>query len=88
MIVAVRWVPGNRPAASSLGSVLPARWAGKDGRQQHHFKLREKAETKAAPAFAAPAPSAPGGPGEPVRSLDSLSPAKRKLLAKRIRGER
>jgi hypothetical protein len=30
MIVAARWVPGSRPAASSLGSVLPARWAGKD----------------------------------------------------------
>lgn len=49
MIVAARWVPGNRPAASSLGSVLPARWAGKDGRQQHQFKLREKAEAKAVP---------------------------------------
>jgi hypothetical protein len=77
MIVAARWVPGNRPAASSLGSVLPARWAGKDGRQQHHFKLREKAEAKAAPAFGAPrADRVEGGP------------AKRKLLAKRIRGER
>ncbi len=45
----------------------------------------------AEPAFAAPAPIAPiasGGPGEPARSLDSLSAAKRKLLAKRIRGER
>ena len=88
MIVAARWVPGNRPAASSLGSVLPARWAGKDGRQQHHFKLREKAEAKAAPAFAAPAPIASREPAEPARSLDSLSAAKRKLLAKRIRGER
>ena len=88
MIVAARWVPGNRPAASSLGSVLPARWAGKDGRQQHHFKLREKAEAKAALVFAAPRPSRRGGPGEPARSLDSLLAAKRKLLAKRIRGER
>ena len=42
----------------------------------------------AEPAFAAPAPIASRGPGEPARSLDSLSPAKRKLLAKRIRGER
>ena len=41
-----------------------------------------------APAFAAPAPIASRGPAEPARSLDSLSPAKRKLLAKRIRGER
>jgi hypothetical protein len=46
--------------------------------------LAEPAEAKAAPAFAAPAPIAPG---EPARSLDSLSAAKRKLLAKRIRGE-
>ncbi|HEY0512517.1 MAG TPA: amino acid adenylation domain-containing protein [Thermoanaerobaculia bacterium] len=46
------------------------------------------AEAKAAPAFAAPAPIASRGPGEPARSPDSLSPAKRKLLAKRIRGER
>jgi hypothetical protein len=68
--------------------IVAARWAGKDGRQQHHFKLREKAEAKAAPAFAAPAPIASRGPGEPARNLDSLSPAKRKLLAKRIRGER
>jgi hypothetical protein len=50
--------------------------------------LAEPAEAKAAPAFAAPAPIAPKGPSEPARSLDSLSPAKRKLLAKRIRGER
>jgi acyl carrier protein len=50
--------------------------------------LAEPAEAKAAPAFAAPAPIAPRGPGEPARSLDSLSAAKRKLLAKRIRGER
>ena len=42
----------------------------------------------AEPAFAAPAPIASRGPGEPARSLDSLSAAKRKLLAKRIRGER
>lgn len=42
----------------------------------------------AEPAFAAPAPIASGEPGEPARSLDSLSAAKRKLLAKRIRGER
>jgi amino acid adenylation domain-containing protein len=42
----------------------------------------------AAPAFAAPAPIASRGPGEPARNLDSLSLAKRKLLAKRIRGER
>ena len=39
------------------------------------------AETKAAPAPAA------RELGEPARSLESLSPAKRKLLAKRIRGE-
>jgi amino acid adenylation domain-containing protein len=50
--------------------------------------LAEPAEAKAAPAFAAPAPIAPRGPSEPARSLDSLSSAKRKLLAKRIRGER
>src|SRR5436305_476098 len=50
--------------------------------------LAEPAEAKAAPAFAAPAPIAPRGPVEPARSLDSLSAAKRKLLAKRIRGER
>jgi amino acid adenylation domain-containing protein len=48
----------------------------------------EPAEAKAAPAFAAPAPIAPREPSEPARSLDSLSAAKRKLLAKRIRGER
>ncbi|HTG34131.1 MAG TPA: amino acid adenylation domain-containing protein, partial [Thermoanaerobaculia bacterium] len=42
----------------------------------------------AEPAFAAPAPIASKGPVEPARSLDSLSLAKRKLLAKRIRGER
>ena len=48
----------------------------------------EPAEAKAAPVFAAPAPIAPRGSGEPARSLDSLSAAKRKLLAKRIRGER
>ena len=47
--------------------------------------LAEPAEAKAAPAFAAPAPIAPS---EPARSLDSLSAAKRKLLAKRLRGER
>jgi hypothetical protein len=46
------------------------------------------AEAKAEPAFAAPTPIAPREPSEPVRSLDSLSAAKRKLLAKRIRGER
>jgi amino acid adenylation domain-containing protein len=50
--------------------------------------LAEPAEAKAARAFAAPAPIASRGPGEPARNLDSLSPAKRKLLAKRIRGER
>ncbi|HEX2641888.1 MAG TPA: hypothetical protein VHU81_02770, partial [Thermoanaerobaculia bacterium] len=51
--------------------------------------LAEPAEAKAAPAFAAPAPIAMAPtkePGEPARSLDSLSSAKRKLLAKRIRG--
>lgn len=31
--------------------------------------------------------AAPTGPDEPARGLESLSPAKRKLLAKRIRGE-
>jgi hypothetical protein len=49
------------------------------------------AEEKAEPAFAALASiasSASREPGEPARSLDSLSAAKRKLLAKRIRGER
>jgi non-ribosomal peptide synthetase component F len=46
------------------------------------------AEEKAEPAFAALAPIASKEPGEPARSLDSLSAAKRKLLAKRIRGER
>jgi amino acid adenylation domain-containing protein len=50
--------------------------------------LAEPAEPKAARAFAAPAPIAPREPGEPARNLDSLSAAKRKLLAKRIRGER
>jgi hypothetical protein len=50
--------------------------------------LGEPAEAKVEPAFAAPAPIASKGPGEPARSLDSLSAAKRKLLAKRIRGER
>jgi hypothetical protein len=50
--------------------------------------LAEPAEAKAAPTFAAPAPIASRGPGEPARNLDSLSAAKRKLLAKRIRGER
>jgi thioesterase domain-containing protein len=35
----------------------------------------------------APAATAPKGPGEPARGLESLSAAKRKLLAKRIRGE-
>ncbi|MEO6195019.1 MAG: amino acid adenylation domain-containing protein, partial [Thermoanaerobaculia bacterium] len=42
----------------------------------------------AEPAFAAPVPIASKGPSEPARSLDSLSAAKRNLLAKRIRGER
>jgi hypothetical protein len=74
--VAARWVPGNRPAASSLGSVLPARWAGKDGRQQHHFKLREKAEAKAAPAFAAPAPIASRGAPPNGSSSRSASAAR------------
>ncbi len=50
--------------------------------------LAEPAEAKAAPAFATPALIASRGPGEPARSPDSLSAAKRKLLAKRIRGER
>ena len=50
--------------------------------------LTEPAEAKAEPAFAALAPIAPREPSEPARSLDSLSAAKRKLLAKRIRGER
>ncbi|HEU5323665.1 MAG TPA: thioesterase domain-containing protein, partial [Methylomirabilota bacterium] len=36
---------------------------------------------------AAPAATAPRDPGQPARSLESLSPAKRKLFAKRIRGE-
>jgi amino acid adenylation domain-containing protein len=48
----------------------------------------ESAEASAEPASAAPAPIASKEPGEPARSLDSLSAAKRKLLAKRIRGER
>ncbi|HSK81398.1 MAG TPA: condensation domain-containing protein, partial [Thermoanaerobaculia bacterium] len=48
----------------------------------------EPSEAKAEPAFAPPAPIAPREPSEPARSLDSLSAAKRKLLAKRIRGER
>ncbi len=48
--------------------------------------LAEPAEARAAPAFAPPAPIASRGPGEPARSLDSLSPAQRKLLAKRLRG--
>ena len=48
----------------------------------------ESAEARAEPAFAAPVPIASKEPGEPARSLDSLSAAKRKLLAKRIRGER
>jgi hypothetical protein len=43
---------------------------------------------RAVPASAAPAPIASKEPGEPARSLDSLSAAKRKLLTKRIRGER
>jgi hypothetical protein len=43
---------------------------------------------RAVPASAAPAPIAAREPAEPSRSLDSLSAAKRKLLAKRIRGER
>ncbi len=42
----------------------------------------------AEPAIVAPAPITPVEPSEPARSLDSLSAAKRKLLAKRIRGER
>ncbi|HKV11132.1 MAG TPA: condensation domain-containing protein, partial [Thermoanaerobaculia bacterium] len=48
----------------------------------------EPAEARAEPAFAAPVPIAAKEPAEPARSLDSLSAAKRKLLAKRIRGER
>jgi hypothetical protein len=50
--------------------------------------LTEPAEAKAEPALAAPVPIASKEPVEPARSLDSLSAAKRKLLAKRIRGER
>jgi hypothetical protein len=42
------------------------------------------AEPKAAPA---PAATAPLGLGEPAWRLESLSLAKRRLLAKRIRGE-
>ncbi|HSF40381.1 MAG TPA: amino acid adenylation domain-containing protein [Thermoanaerobaculia bacterium] len=48
----------------------------------------ESAEARAEPAEAKAAPIAPREPSEPARSLDSLSAAKRKLLAKRIRGER
>jgi hypothetical protein len=44
--------------------------------------------TPLSPAPVAPAAAAASeGPGEPARSLESLSSAKRKLLAKRIRGE-
>jgi hypothetical protein len=61
MIVAARWVPGNRPAASSLGSVLPARWAGKDGRQQHHFKLARESRGEGRARLCGPAPIASRG---------------------------
>jgi amino acid adenylation domain-containing protein/non-ribosomal peptide synthase protein (TIGR01720 family) len=44
------------------------------------------AEPKAAPAPAAPAAAAGRGLGEPARRLESLSPAKLKLLAERLRG--
>jgi hypothetical protein len=49
---------GLRPHPWALFS--RPRWAGKDGRQQHRFKLREKAEAKTAPAFAAPASASIG----------------------------
>ncbi len=62
----------------------PAAPAGRRARRLADGTLEVSAS---APAFAAPAPIAPRGPGEPARSLDSLSAAKRKLLAKRIRGE-
>ena len=71
-----------------LGFCSPGPLGRKGRPSAASFKLREKAEAKAAPAFAAPAPIASRGPGEPAWSLDSLSAAKRKLLAKRIRGER
>jgi len=80
------------PAPIGIWGELTGAPAGRRARRLADGTLEvsapEPAEAKAAPAFAAPAPIAPREPVEPARSLDSLSAAKRKLLAKRIRGER
>ncbi|PYQ67825.1 MAG: hypothetical protein DMF53_01060 [Acidobacteria bacterium] len=76
------------PAPIGIWGELTGAPAGRRARRLADGTLEvsapEPAEAKAAPAFAAPAPIAPREPVEPARSLDSLSAAKRKLLAKRI----
>jgi hypothetical protein len=65
--------------------------AGRPARRLADGTLEVSAPTPAGsiePTFAALAPIVSKEPSEPARSLDSLSAAKRKLLAKRIRGER
>jgi amino acid adenylation domain-containing protein len=79
------------PAPIGIWGELAGAPAGRRARRLADGTLEVSAPAPAGlsePAFAAPAPIASRGPGEPARNLDSLSPAKRKLLAKRIRGER
>jgi len=79
------------PAPIGIWGELAGAPAGQRVRRLADGTLEVSAPTPtglAKPAFAAPAPIAPREPSEPARSLDSLSAAKRKLLAKRIRGER
>ncbi|HZF09202.1 MAG TPA: amino acid adenylation domain-containing protein, partial [Thermoanaerobaculia bacterium] len=83
----------GKPAGTASVAGAPAAPAGRRARfladgtlEASAPALAGPAETKAAPA-PAPAAAAAGELGEPARSLESLSPVKRKLLAKRIRGE-
>jgi acyl carrier protein len=76
------------PAPIGIWGELAGAPAGRRARRLADGTLEVSAPAPAGlaePAFAAPPPIAPS---EPARSLDSLSAAKRKLLAKRIRGER
>ena len=70
--------PAGRPARRLADGTLEVSAPAPAG-------LPEPAEAKTTPALAPPAPIEPA---EPARSLDSLSAAKRKLLAKRLRGEK
>jgi amino acid adenylation domain-containing protein len=92
--VTVEWEAAVRldggPAPIGIWGEIATAPAGRPGR----FRADGTVETSAPPAAPAPgrpaatvAVTAPSEPGEPARSLASLSAAKRKLLAKRIRGE-